>query len=436
MRKVVLASCIGTTIEFYDFFIYAIAAALVFPHVYFPALGSVVGAVASFATLAIAFVARPVGSIVFGHFGDRIGRKRSLITTLLMMGIATVLIGLLPGADTWGAAAPIVLVLLRAVQGFAVGGEWAGATLLAAEHAPSHRRGWYAVYPQLGPALGFMLSSATFLTATSLLGETDQAFLSYGWRIPFVLSVVLVFVGLWARLAVSETPEFQRARVGTSAGTAPRGTPFGQVLRQQPRELLLASGALTMQYGFFYMGTAYLTSYGTSAEGQGLSRPTVLALGVLASVFLGSATVIAGRGSDRFGRRAVITMACVSGLVCAPLLFPVLRLGGPIPFAVGLIMILTVFGINFGPVGAFLPELFETRYRYTGAGLAFSLGGILGGGVVPLLAPALFDRFGGFGIGAMLTATAVISLVCVRLLPETKDRDVADPTASTGPTRP
>src|SRR5918997_6802618 len=200
MRRVAIASCVGTTIEFYDFFIYGTAAALVFPKVFFPALGSTAGTVASFATFAVAFIARPVGAVGFGHYGYRIGRKRTLISTLVLMGVATVLIGLLPGAATIGVAAPILLVVLRFAQGFAVGGEWAGATLLTAEYAPKEKRGLYGVFPQLGPAFAFALSSGTFLITGLVMGDTDEAFLSYGWRIPFLLSILLVGVGLYVRL--------------------------------------------------------------------------------------------------------------------------------------------------------------------------------------------------------------------------------------------
>ncbi|MGV9351643.1 MFS transporter [Streptomyces spiralis] len=431
MRKVAFASCVGTTIEFYDFFIYATAAALVFPKVFFPALGSTAGTVASFATLSIAFIARPVGSVVFGHFGDLLGRKRSLVMTLLIMGIATTLIGLLPGSATLGVMAPIILVVLRAAQGFAVGGEWAGATLLTAEHSPTGRRGRYAVYPQLGPALGFLMSSLTFLVTGNLFGHTNETFINYGWRIPFILSIVLVGLGMWARLSVTETPEFQRAQAAAAdRASTPSMSPFLDVLRSQPREVLLAAGGITMQYSFFYMGTAYLTSYGTSPTGMGLSRPTVLGLGVFASVMFGVAVAAAGRASDRFGRRAVITASCLAGLVWSLVLFPLLELGGVLAFATGLTVLLVIFGVSFGPVGAFLPELFETRFRYTGAGLAFSLGGVLGGGVVPLVAPAIFDTLGGMAVGGMLALTALGSLICVRALPETKDRSVADKTAS------
>ncbi|GAA5063791.1 MFS transporter [Nocardia callitridis] len=423
MRKVAIASSLGTTIEYYDFFIYATAAALVFPEVFFPALGPVGGTVASFATLSIAFVARPLGSIVFGHFGDRIGRKRSLVMTLLIMGIGTVLIGLLPGSDSIGVAAPIILVILRAAQGFAVGGEWAGATLLTAEHSPIGKRGRYAVYPQLGAPLGYLFSAGAFLIVSTVFAGNDT-FLDWGWRIPFVASLALIVLGLWVRLTVAETPAFTHAQAVAAEDGEKRTAPFLQVIRHQSREVLLAAGGITMQYSFFYIGTAYLTSYATSESGMGLSMNTVLVAGVIASLILACTVIVAGRLSDRFGRRNTITVACVSGVVVAFALFPFLDLGGAFVFFLGLTAVLIVFGINFAPVGAFLPELFETRSRYTGAGLAFALGGVIGGGVVPLLAPALDARWGGIAVGGMLVVTALFSLVCIRLLPETKNRDV------------
>jgi MFS family permease len=324
IRRVAVASCVGTTIEFYDFFIYGTAAALVFPKVFFPALGPAAGTVASFATFAVAFAARPLGAIMFGHYGDRIGRKRTLISTLLLMGIATVLIGLLPGAATIGVAAPIILVVLRFAQGFAVGGEWAGATLLTAEYAPAAKRGLYGVFPQLGPAIAFGLSSATFLVTGLVMGDTDEAFLSYGWRIPFLLSILLVGVGLYVRLSIEETPAFRAAQAAAPLDR-PKRVPFLEAMRSQPREVLLSAGALTMLFAFFYMGTAYLTSYGTNPEGAALPRPVVLAIGVGAAVVFGITIAVAGVLSDRFGRRNVIMVSTAAGAVWALVLFPLHR---------------------------------------------------------------------------------------------------------------
>ncbi|MBN6040446.1 MFS transporter [Amycolatopsis sp. 195334CR] len=424
--RVAAASCAGTTIEFYDFFIYGTAAALVFPKVFFPALGATAGTVASFATFAVAFFARPVGAIVFGHFGDRIGRKRTLISTLLLMGIATVLIGLLPEAGSIGVTAPILLVVLRFAQGFAVGGEWAGATLLTAEYAPRHKRGLYGVFPQLGPAIAFALSSGTFLATGLIMGDTDEAFLSYGWRIPFLFSIVLVLVGLYVRMSIEETPAFRAAQAVAKAEASSldqrKRLPFLEVLRAQPREVLLSAGALAMLFAFFYMGTAYLTSYGTNPKGAALSRPVVLGIGIGAAVLFGIAIVLAGMLSDRFGRRNVIRASCVAGIIWALVLFPLLDTGSAVAFAIGLSVTLVIFAIAYGPAGSYLPELFAARHRYTGAGLGYNLAGVLGGAIPPLVAPSLAASFGSIAIGVMLSLIGVLSLVCVSALAETRNR--------------
>jgi MFS family permease len=427
MRRIAIASCVGTTIEFYDFFIYGTAAALVFPTVFFPALGPAAATVASFATFAVAFVARPVGAVVFGHFGDRIGRKRTLISTLLLMGIATTLIGLLPGAATIGVAAPIILVLLRIAQGFAVGGEWAGASLLTAEYAPPGERGRYATYPQLGAFLAFALSSATFLVTGLLMGDTDAAFLDYGWRIPFVLSSLLIIVGLYVRLRIEETPVFRDAQRQAAAAPARerRRPPFREALLRQPREVLLAAGSITIVFSFFNIGTTYLTSYGVNPNGAGQSRPTVLVVGIIAAIVAGVVTIITGKLSDRLGRKRLIMAAGVVGVVWGVLLFPLLDTGSTLAFGVGVTVTLVVVAVCYAPAGAFLPELFETRYRYTGAGLGYNLAGILGGAIPPLLAPGLTASYGSIAIGVLLSVSAVLSYFCTRALTETKDRTLA-----------
>jgi metabolite-proton symporter len=438
LRRVAAASCAGTTIEFYDFFIYGTAAALVFPKVFFPALGSTAGTVASFATFAVAFFARPVGAIVFGHYGDRIGRKKTLISTLLLMGIATVLIGLLPGAETIGVAAPLILVFLRFCQGFAVGGEWAGATLLTAEYAPKEKRGLYGVFPQLGPAIAFALSSGTFLVTGLVMGDTDDAFLTYGWRIPFLLSILLVGVGLWVRLSIEETPAFAEARRRAAAEATAldrsKRLPFLEAVRAQPREVLLSAGALSMLFAFFYMGTAYLTAYGTNPQGAALDRPVVLGIGIAAAVVFGLATVAAGMLSDRFGRRAVIRTSCVAGIVWALALFPLLDTGSATAFAIGLCGTLVIFAVAYGTAGSYLPELFSARHRYTGAGLGYNLAGVLGGAIPPLVAPGLAAAYGSIAIGVMLSLIGVISLVCVSLLHETRNVALEHERPATAPT--
>lgn len=417
VRRVAVASCIGTTIEFYDFFIYGTAAALVFPTVFFPALGATAGTVASFATFAVAFVARPVGAMLFGHYGDRIGRKKTLVSTLLLMGISTLLIGLLPSAAAIGVAAPLLLVLLRFAQGFAVGGEWAGATLLTAEYAPPGKRGLYAMFPQIGPAIAFVLSSGTFLITGAVLGDGNDAFLAWGWRVPFLFSVVLVGIGLYMRLAIEETPVFRANQAAQQEQS--RRLPFADAWRHQSREILLSAGALATLFAFFYMGTAFLTSYGTTT--LGFSRPFVLSVGIAAALVFGAAIVVSALYSDRIGRRTVIMASCVAAVFWALALFPLLDTGSPVAFAIGMFGTLAIFGVAYGPCGALLPEMFATRYRYTGAGLGYNLAGVLGGAIPPLLAAPLASSFGGMSIGILLAALAVLSFFCARALVETKD---------------
>lgn len=433
LRRVRAASFAGTTIEFYDFFIYGTAAALVFPTVFFPALGSGAALVASFATFGVGFVARPVGSIFFGHFGDRIGRKQSLISTLLIMGAATVLMGLIPPAAQIGVAAPIILVTLRFLQGFAVGGEWAGAALLTAEYAPKDKRGLYGAFPQLGTPAGMFLANATFLVSALVAGDSSEAFLSYGWRIPFVASALLIAIGLWVRLSIAETPAFiqaqaaaeealkREAEAGEAGGRKSRErSPFIDVFRFQAREVLLASGCLVMLFAFFHTSTSFLTSYASDPEGIGLPRTVVLAINMLAAVVLGVTVVLAGWLSDRFGRRRLLIFGFAAGTVWALFIFPVISIGTGAAFALAQCLTLLFYACAYGPLGSYLPELFKPRYRYTGAGLGYNIGGILGGGIVPIVASAISATYGGTGIGLLLSATGVISLVCAWLLQETR----------------
>lgn len=419
MSRVAFASCAGTTIEFYDFFIFGTAAALVFPTVFFPTLGGAEGALASFATFAVAFVARPLGAIIFGHFGDRLGRKKTLISTLLLMGVATVLIGLLPSYAAIGIAAPLLLVAFRICQGLAVGGEWAGATLLAAEYAPPARRGLYGAFPQLGPAFAFALSSGTFLLVNLFVGEQSPAFVEWGWRIPFVASALLVLIGLYVRLKVEETPMFRE----TSRTKAKTQAPLGAALRNQWKEILLGGGALAMLFAFFYIGTAFLTSYGTAA--LGLSRATVLTMGVLAALWFGTVTALSAVYSDRIGRRKVVLGACVVSVPWGFALFPIMNVGGPVMFGIGLFGTLGIFAASYGPAGAMLPEMFRTEYRYTGAGMAYNLAGVIGGGTAPILASELTEAGNVTAVGWVLATFGVLSVICALLMTETRDRVMA-----------
>lgn len=438
MVKVATATTIGTTIEYYDFFVYGTAAALVFPVVFFPALGAAAGLTASFATFAVAFFARPVGAMVFGHYGDRLGRKRALVATLVIMGAATVAIGLLPTPEmlgTFGWIAPALLVAMRFFQGFAVGGEWAGAALMAAEYAPPKLRGFFASLPMLGPSIAFGLSSATFLITNMTLGEESEAFISYGWRIPFVLSAVLVVIGLWIRMSLEETPVFRQQQASTKAAAA-RATqdnaiatkealPLADAFRKQWKEIVGGGLAFAALFAFFYIGTSFLTSYGTA--NLGLGRNEVLATGILASFFFAFTTVISGFISDRIGRKKTLVIAAVGGVMWSAVMFPVMNIGvgedgvgSLFWFTIGVGMTLGVAGLSFGTAGSFLPELFETKYRYTGAGTAYGFAGIFGGAVPPLLAASLIAAFGEMAVGFMLTLVAVISALVLLTLRETR----------------
>ncbi|MFI1357809.1 MFS transporter [Streptomyces sp. NPDC020898] len=418
MRRVAAASLLGTSIEFYDFFIYGTAAALVFGPLFFPALGGAAATVASFATFGVAFFFRPVGAILFGHFGDRLGRKKTLVSTLLLMGSSTFAIGLVPTAETIGVAAPIVLVTLRALQGLAVGGEWAGAALLTAEYAPSGKRGLYSMFPQLGPGIALAMSSTTFLITA--LAMSPESFAAWGWRIPFLLSFVLVAVGLYIRLKIEETPAFKQS----TARREQVKLPFVEALRDQWRQVLLTGGMLTMTFGVFYTSSVYLTSYAGQAPGVGvlgLSRPTVLVGGIIAGLVFCVVVITSALYSDRIGRRRVLLVGTVASMIVGPLAFLIMQPGSMLSFFVGISLLMVVLGIPYGPAAAYLPELFHTRYRYTGAGMGYNLGGILGGAVPLIVAPPLAAEFGGIGVGFYLTALGLISTLCLLAMKDTKD---------------
>jgi MFS family permease len=415
MARVASASFIGTIIEFYDFGIYGTAAALVFPTVFFPALGPVAGTVASFATLGVAFVARPFGSVLFGHFGDRLGRKKTLIATMLLMGISTLLVGLMPTAATIGVAAPILIVVLRILQGLAAGGEWGGAVLFAAENAPKGKRGFWSMFPSFGGGIAIILSNATFwATAVFMSNET---FVDYGWRIPFLASILLIGVGLWIRLSTDETPMFKKQ---VTKGVA--RTPFLDAWKAQPKQILLATGTAVMTLSLTYIGGTYLVSYGTGT--LKLARPDVLSITTLGGVAISVAVVLGAILSDRFGRRRVISIVACAAIVWTLVLFPILDTQTLAAFAVGVPVTMFISGLATGPLGAFLSEIFHTRYRYTATGLSYALAGMLGGAIPPLVAGPIIAAWGGFTFGVIMACIAAISLTCVRLIGETKQLDL------------
>lgn len=416
MGRVAIASFIGTTIEFFDFYAYGLAAALVLNSAFFPDLDPAAGTLAAFSTFAVAFISRPLGAALFGHFGDRIGRKTILIVSLLLMGGSTFLVGLLPGYASWGVLAPTILVILRFLQGIGLGGEWGGAALLATEHAPPGKRGFYAMFPQLGPAVGFILANLSFLAAR--LSMTSEQFTAWGWRIPFIASAVLILIGLYIRIKISETPVFRREMSRREAARVP----LVRLFKSQPGALLLGAGVMMIQYTLFYTSTTYLLNYGTSVLEIG--EIPMLTIVLLAVVVLGIATVVSSILSDRVGRRRVLFIASASAIVWALLVFPLVDTQNLFLVWLALAGCLCLMGLAYGPMAAFLPELFATRYRYSGAALAYSLGGVFGGALPPLVAVQLQANFPSWTIGVFIAIIAAISLSCVFALPETRDADL------------
>lgn len=421
LRHVSRAAYVGSAIEFYDFFIYGTAAALVFPTVFFPDLSHVMATTASLGTFAAAFVSRPVGAAVFGHFGDRIGRKQVLVITLLMMGVATVGVGLIPSTDSIGIAAPLLLIALRLVQGFAVGGEWAGSALLSAEHAPAERRGYYGMFTQLGLGTALMLANLVFLGVHFAFGETSSQFLQWGWRIPFLLSAVLIATAFYIRMRVPETPALaETASEETTAASAHRGIPLVALFREQGRRVLLAAGAATCVPMLVYQAGTFFTHYAAAHMGYPMSL--VLLVGVIGGLCAVGCAACSAILSDVHGRRRMLALGFMVALPWSVLIFPVIELRSELVFALALVITYAVIGFCMGPLAAFIPELFAARYRYTGAAMVLNAGGILGGAVPPVVSPLLMASFGTWAVAAMMGALAAVSLVCVALLPETAGR--------------
>ncbi|MUL84431.1 MULTISPECIES: MFS transporter [unclassified Mycolicibacterium] len=426
MKRVAFASFVGTAIEYYDFYIYGTAAALIFPVVFFPNMGPTMATISSLATFAVAFLSRPIGAAVFGHFGDRFGRKKTLVATLLIMGSSTVGVGLVPSAESIGILAPVLLLTLRLLQGFAVGGEWAGSALLAAEYAPGGQRGRYGMFTQLGAGAGLACSNLVFLIASVTIGEKSPVFLQWGWRLPFLFSAVLVLVALYVRLTIDETPVFARELArdlerDPANKVTPRA-PIGELLRTQTRQTLLAAGCMVGIFTMSFIGGTYLLSYASTRIGH--HRSLVLAVGVLAGLSLMACTIISAILCDTYGRRRIILTGFGLALPWAFLVMPLIDTGSPVLFAVAISGTFCIFGISYGPIASFLPEIFATRYRYTGAGLSFNLAGIVGGAIPPLVAGVLVATLGSWAVGAMMAGFVVVSIVSTVLLPETKGAEL------------
>ena len=419
MGKVAFASFIGTAIEFYDFYIYGTAAALVFNGVFFPEFAAATGTLASFATFAVAFFARPLGAVIFGHFGDRLGRKTMLIVSLLLMGVATFLIGLLPSFATIGYVAPLLLVLLRFLQGIGLGGEWGGAVLMATEHATEGRRGLYSSFPQMGPAVGFLLSSGLFLYLTLSLSKAQ--FAAWGWRIPFLASAVLVLIGLYVRVTIAETPVFRRAM---EEGTRAR-VPVWDMVRTYPLVLILASGGISLTYVIFYTVTTFSLAYGT--ETLGLASSTMLYCVMIAVAMMGLSVPVFAVLSDRVGRRRLCLLAAALAAIWAFPLFWLLDTGNPVFITLSFTVGMVIFAMLFGPMGAYLPELFGTRLRYSGAAVSYNLGGVIGGGLGPTIASQLLILTGvSWSISLYILLMALVGFASIFFLSEMHLSDISE----------
>ncbi len=413
MRRVAAACLVGSAIEFYDFLIYGTAAALVFPTVFFPHLSPTLATVASMGTFASAFVSRPIGGATFGYFGDRLGRKKTLIATLLIMAIATMSVGVVPSTASIGIAAPLILVVLRLLQGFAVGGEWAGSVLLSAEYAPDGSRGRYGMFTLLGGGTAAVLSSLTFLGVNFTIGENSPAFMQWGWRIPFLISAGLIAIALYVRLRIDETPVFSTEKARNLVSTIP----IAELLRLQRREVVLAGGSLLGGMGFAYMANTYLTRY---AHFQlGYTRSFIWAVGALGGLASITFVVISATLCDRVGRRRMMLVGWAGCVPWALVAIALIDTGKPVLYAVAIVGMCAIAAVGSGPTGAFIPELFATRYRYSGSALAVNLAGVLGGALPPLIAGTLQATYGSWVIGLMLGVLALASLVCTYLLPET-----------------
>ena len=437
MRRVALTALAGTSIEWFDFFLYATAAALVFPTVFFAAdMPPFVSLIASFSTFAVGFLARPIGGVVFGHFGDRIGRKKALVTALMMMGVATTLIGCLPPYATIGAWAPVLLVLLRFTQGLAVGGQWGGAMLLATENAPSNKRGFYGAFAQAGAPVGLILANLSFLIVTASVSQ--EAFMEWGWRIPFIASIALIALSLYVQLRLEDTPAFRELQAlreaardtAANEGVAQVSTqrsPVLEALVTYPKQIALAAGAFLGVQVTFYILITFVVAYASNPNGLDLPRSTLLAAVLISSVVQIPALFIASIYSDRHGRRGIYMLGAVLLGFWGFILFPLIDTGSFFFITLAVCGGQVIIGMMYGPQAAFLAEMFSTHVRYSGVSLGYQLGAILGGAMAPIIATVILAAYGStIGISLYIAIACAITLVSVYLLDENHQRDLQD----------
>ncbi|MCH1556198.1 MAG: MHS family MFS transporter [Pseudomonadales bacterium] len=429
MRKVALTSLSGTSIEWYDFFLYGTAAAVIFPTAFFPEdLPTMVVLIASFSTFAVGFVARPLGGVIFGHYGDRVGRKKTLVVALMMMGVATTLIGLLPTYASIGVLAPLMLVLLRFVQGLAIGGQWGGAMLLVTENAPVEKRGWYGAYAQAGAPVGVILANLAFLGVSA--GLTEEEFMDWGWRLPFIASFVLIIISMYVQLKLEDTPAFKAlAESKTENPNEASGlekSPVAEVIRRYPKRIVLAAGAFLSIQVTFYILIAFIVAYGVNSPTVELSRDVMLTAVLIAAAIMVPTQFYFSGLSDRIGRKRVYQWGAILTGLWGFALFPLIDTGSPYAIVLAVSLGLVFLGMQYGPQAAFFTELFSTEVRYSGASLGYQLGAIVGGALAPTIAVLLWNNFGIFYVSLYIALAAALTLLSLSALTETQGKDLTE----------